>query len=101
MSDRRVVRVSPSFFEQLDRQLGPDRSPTGAPSATDFLVVDLPEVIERFATAFGEMPEAVEGVPQARVLVNTGRTVRAFAVYGLLMDDGSVELIGVELDTSS
>lgn len=44
---------------------------------------------------------AVEGVPEARVLVNTARTVRAFAVYELLMDDGCVELIGIELDTGA
>lgn len=34
------------------------------------------------------------------MLVARGLLVRAFAVYGLAMLDGSVELIGVELDLS-
>ncbi|MGH9227243.1 MAG: hypothetical protein ACRD07_00680 [Acidimicrobiales bacterium] len=47
------------------------------------------------------MPEAVEGVAEARMVIGTGRLVRAFAVYGLLMIDDSVELIGIEIDTTS
>jgi hypothetical protein len=31
--------------------------------------------------------------------IGTGRLVRAFAVYGLLMSDDSVEVIGIEIDT--
>ncbi len=83
MSDRRVVRVSSDFFDQLDRQLGTERGPGGEPSATDLIVVDLPTVVERFATRFEDLPEAVEGVGEARVVVGTGEVVRAFVVYGL------------------
>ena len=54
--------VTPAFFEQLDQQLLQDRGGAGAPSATDFLVLDLPVIVERFATAFDDLPEAVEGV---------------------------------------
>lgn len=97
-ADRRVVRVASAFFEELDRQLGPDRGENGEPSATDFLVIDLPTFVERFATGFEALPEIVEGVPAARVLVAIGRLVRAVAVYGLLAADGSIDLIGVELD---
>jgi hypothetical protein len=32
------------------------------------------------------------------MLIASGVLVRAFAVYGLLMSDDSIELIGVELD---
>jgi hypothetical protein len=63
---RRAVRISPAFFDQLDRRLGPARGPLGEPSATDFLVVELPAVVEAFATRFDELPEAVEGVSYAR-----------------------------------
>jgi hypothetical protein len=98
---RRIVRASPAFFVDLDRQLGPDRGPHGEPSATDFLVIELPAVVERFATDFETLPEAVEGVAEARMVIGTGRLVRAFAVYGLLMSDDSVELIGIEIDTTS
>jgi hypothetical protein len=93
-ADRRVVRVAPAFFEELDRQLGADRGEHGEP----FLVIDLPAFVDRFATGFEALPEIVEGVPVARVLVATGRLVRAAAVYGLLGPDGSIDLVGVELD---
>ena len=38
--------------------------------------------------------------PGARMLIATGVLVRVFAVYGLLVDDDTVELIGVELEPS-
>lgn len=101
MSDRRVVRVSAGFFDQLDRQLSAERGPAGEPSATDLMVVDLPTIVERFATRFEELPEAVEGVGDARVVVGTGEIVRAFVVYGPLLTDGAVELIGVDIDNPS
>lgn len=62
MSDRREVRVANSFFEELDSQLGPERGPNGEPSATDFIVIDLPRIIDEFARRFDELPEAVAGV---------------------------------------
>ena len=98
---RRIVRASTAFFEDLDRQLGPYRGPHGEPSATDFLVIEVPAIVEQFATGFNTLPEAVEGVAEARMVIGTGRLVRAFAVYGLLMSDDSVELIGIEIDTAS
>ena len=58
---RRSVRVTDQFFHALDDQLGPDRSVACAPSATDFLVCELPPVVERFATDFDGLPEVVEG----------------------------------------
>lgn len=97
-ADRRIVRVTSPFFDQLDRQLAPERGPAGEPSATDFLVIDLPPIVERFASEFDQLPEAVTGVPALRVLIEAGSLVRAVAVYGVLGDDDSVELVGVELD---
>lgn len=95
---RRQVRVSEAFFVQLDSQLGPDRGPEGHPSATDFLVLELPVVVERLATDLEGLPEIVEGFPGGRMFISGGLLVRAFAVYGLLMTDGSIELMGIELD---
>jgi hypothetical protein len=79
---RRAVRAGPAFFEQLDTQLGAERGPHGEPSATDFLVVEVPAIVETFATRFEDLPEAVEGVPDARMVIGTGKLVRAFAVMG-------------------
>jgi hypothetical protein len=96
--DRRRVRVAESLFEQLERLLPADRGPNGEPSITDFLVLDLPAVVDRFATDFDVLPEALDGVPSIRALVTTGRLVGAFVVYGIESADGSVDLIAVELD---
>ena len=98
MTKRREVRVSDAFFQQLDAQLGSSRGPAGEPSATDYLVIELPAIVERFSVAFEELPRMVEGVPAGRMLITTGLLVRASVVYGLDVGDGVVELIGVELD---
>jgi hypothetical protein len=97
-ADRRVVRVTSEFFADLDAQLPTERGPQGQPSTTDFLVLDLPAVVDRFATEFASLPEAVTGLGRVRVLITAGRLVQAFAVYGLLTDTGDIELIGIDID---
>lgn len=98
MADRRIVRVTEAFFAQLDELLDADRGDEGQPSATDFLILDLPTVVERFATDFEALPEIADGFSAARVVVTPGVLVRAFAVYGLLLADGSIDIIGVEIE---
>lgn len=92
------VRVSPGFFDQVDHQLGPDRGPHGEPSATDFIQLELPVIIDRFARSFADLPEVIEGVPSTRMLILPGIIVRAVAVFGTLADDEVVELIGLTID---
>lgn len=55
MSGRREVRVSEEFFRQLDEQLGAARGPDGEPSSTDYLVLELPAVVELFASQFDDL----------------------------------------------
>lgn len=98
MSDRREVRVAESFFEELDTQLGAERGPRGEPSATDFVVIDLPRIVEEFAARFSGLPEAVDGVGAARMLIGTGALVKAYVVHGIETSAGIIELVGVELD---
>jgi hypothetical protein len=73
---RRVVRVTDAFFEQLDAQLGADRGPQAEPSATDFLMVELPRR-GTIRLGFDDLPEVV-GLPAARVLIASGILVRGF-----------------------
>jgi hypothetical protein len=89
---RRRVRVTESFFEQLDELLHPDRGPNGEPSATDFLVIDLPSIVDSFGTGFDALPEVIEGVPSPRMLIAVGRLVGRFVVFGLEAADGSIDL---------
>ena len=98
MSDRREVRVTEAFFDDLDAQLGSERGPGGEPSATGFVVVDLPRIVDEFATRFDGLPEAVSGVGAVRMLIGVGALVRAYVVHGIETSAGVVELVGVELD---
>lgn len=76
---RRRVRVAGSFFEQLDELFGPERGTAGQPSGTDFILFELPDVVER--------------------VVQSGLLVHAYAVYGLLMPDDAIELVGLTVET--
>lgn len=47
------------------------------------------------STAYLKPSKASSG---GRMLIARGLLVRAFAVYGLLIDDDAIELIGIDLD---
>ena len=100
MSDRRTVRTTVEFFDDLDRQLSAERR-SGLPSRSDFQVYELLEIVEKFATRFDDLPEMIPGRPQYRVLITTGRVIPMISVVGQLATDGAVELIGIDLDTEA
>lgn len=92
------MRVAPGFFDELDDQLGPDRGPNGAPSSTDFLVLDLPTIVERFAEDFDSLPLAYPGRSDYRVLTATGTLVATAVVVGQSVDDDTIVLLAIEID---
>jgi len=94
---RRLVRVSEGVFEALEDALGAERGPNGEPSAHDFEYLELPPIIERFASDFDDLPE-VDGMSGIRVLIAHGTLVRTFAAYGLLLDDDSIDLISITVE---
>ena len=93
-----VIGATTAFFEDVDRQLPAERDVDGTPSAHDFLVVEMTRVIEVFATDFDQLPTADVRVRHLRVLISAGLVVRRFAVFGRLLIDGSIDLVGVEID---
>lgn len=95
---RRQVRVTEGFFDQIDTQFRHERGPSGEPSATDFIAYELPAIIERFAEAFDDLPEIEPGLPAARMLIVPGILADAVVTYGLLADDGVIDLIGISVD---
>jgi hypothetical protein len=99
--ERRSVRVSHAVFDELDRVLGTDRGPGGEPSVNDFLTIDLLPIVDAFATRFDELPEAVSGRPDYRLLISAGVLVRGVAVIGQRTSDGSIELLYIRLDLDS
>lgn len=98
MSDRLVVRVTPSFREDLDRQLSSDRGPNGEPSKADFESVELGPIVEEFATGFFALPTLISGRHDYRLLVRTGMLFRGMSVTGQQVQDGAVELLKLEID---
>jgi hypothetical protein len=96
MSDR-VVRVNPVFFDFLDDQLGPQRS-SSRPTSTDFLVQDLPNVLEHLARDFENCTVPVQNSREVRAYINAGVLVRGLAIYVVENPDGSLDLVDVELD---
>jgi predicted KAP-like P-loop ATPase len=98
---RRIVRVRPTFFEDLDRQLSPERGTAGEPSAHDFLALDLLRAVEEFATAFDDLPPLIADLDDYRVLISSGVLLPRFSIVGQLADDGAVELVELEIDLES
>ncbi len=96
--NRREVRVADSFFARLDEQLGNERGADGKPSATDFIVIDLPTVVEQFAVGFDDLAEAIPGVPSLRMFVGTGALVHAYVVQGIQISGDIIELVAIDIE---
>lgn len=97
-ADRRIVRATRRFFEDLDRRLPTDRGAEGQPSRSDFQAIELFRIVEIFATGFDDLPAFVADRPDYRVLYGTGLLVASFTVIGQLVADGSIQLLSLELD---
>ena len=78
--------------------LGSERGPNGEPTATDFLLADLPPIAERFSTAFEELIMPNPDRPDYRAALSTGILVPRVLVTGVLDSDGGVTLLSVRMD---
>ena len=96
--ERRTVRATVSFFEDLDRQLPAERGSNGEPSTNDFQVFELLRIVDRFAVGFDDLPELIAGRPEYRLLVVAGTLVPVISVVGQLAPDGAVELVQLDID---
>ena len=99
MTDRRSVRVTESFFRQLDELLPPQRTASGAPSATDFPLHDMPRIIDRLADDFESATVPVDEEPRIRMLIASGSLVAFLVVYATIAADGAVEILSLDLET--
>ena len=98
MADRREVRATYGFFEDLDRQLSPERGPNGEPSAADFQAIELLRIVDRSAEQFDDLPELIPDRQDYRILITSGVLVRALNVVGQLAADGAIELVSIDID---
>ena len=86
-----------AVFERLDELLPAERGADGTPSATDFLLHDLPAIIDLLAEDFLGRTSPVADDPEIRVLIAAGALVSFVAIYGVLAADNAVDVIYVEL----
>lgn len=98
MTERRQVRVAPTFFERLDELLPEGRSVTGIPSAADFLLHELPPLIDVLALDYEAATVEFQDVPGVRALIAAGVLVPHLALYVVLAADGAVEIIYLDVD---
>ncbi len=98
MSRRRQVRVASSFFDRLDELLPEERGATGVASTADFLLHQMPPLIDLLAEDYEDATLDVPGVPHVRVLIASGVLVAYLAMYVVLADDDAVEIIYLEID---
>lgn len=98
MTERRQVRVAPSFFERLDALLPEERSASGVPSTADFLLHEMPPLIDLLALDYEATTLEVKDVPGVRVLIAAGVLVARLALYVVLAGDDAVEIIYLEID---
>lgn len=98
MSVRRPVRVDDQFLELLDSQLGLERQPSGGPSTTDFLLVELPPIVELFATNFDRLAMPIPGRPDYRSVLIVGIYIPRILATGHLGPHGYIPLLSVQLD---
>jgi hypothetical protein len=99
VTKRRRVRATTSFFQDLDRQLPPERGPHGEPSTNDFQTFELLRIVETFANDFDSLPALITGRDDYRLLIGVGTLVPAFSVLAQLAPDDAVELIQLDIDT--
>jgi hypothetical protein len=100
VSPRRIVRVAPSFFERLDELFPEERSIAGAPSATDFLLHDLPNIIDSLALNYLERTTILQGREPIRVYLTGSILVSFVAIYTAETEAFSVNLLWMDIDRS-
>ena len=84
MTERRRVRVAQAFFDRLDELLADERDVDGAPSSADFLLHDMPAVIDRLAESYESSTVPIAGGSEIRVLITSGHLIKH---VGLGIDD--------------
>ncbi|MGH1490140.1 MAG: hypothetical protein ACRBK7_12230 [Acidimicrobiales bacterium] len=98
MSLRRTVRTTDSFEADIDRQLPDERSAHGVPSRFDFLLYEVPHIIEAYASGFDELPTIAGAPGNVRALVGHGQLVRLYFIAGKLNEYDIIELQAIDIE---
>jgi hypothetical protein len=98
VSERRQVRVAQSFFDRLDELLPQERGPHGQPSTVDFLLHEMPTIIDGLAQDYEAVTAALAELSEVRALITAGLLIPYIAVYAVIAADDAIELIYLEID---
>jgi hypothetical protein len=98
VSPRRQVRVAPSFFERLDELLPEERTASGVPSTTDFLLHEIPTIIDFLADDYERATFDAPDAPGLRILIVFGVLIPQIVIYAELANDGAVEIVWLQFD---
>jgi len=84
--------MSQTFFDRIDELLPEGRCGEGSPSSADFLLRDMPAVIDRLGLAYESSTAALAEGFDVRVLVTDSTLVDFMSLYVTLADNGDVEI---------
>lgn len=90
--------MTDQFFDRLEALLPSERSVAGDPSTADFLLHEMPRLIDRLASGFEEVTIPALPGSDVRVLITAGVFGRIVALYVALAADGWVEVFDLEID---
>ena len=97
-AERRTVRATKRFFDDLDRQLPGERGPNGEPPQTiSMCSIYCASSTNSLATGTSS-PSSYPDDPNTEILLATGNVVALFAVIAQLAQDGAVELVHSSTD---
>jgi len=95
---RRQVRLTESFFRDLDEQLPAERS--HLPSRRDFEVRELIDLAEAVAVGWDDLPPFVKGRDDYREVYGASELGLVFRAECQMAPDGAVELVGLDIDAA-
>jgi hypothetical protein len=93
----RAVRFHETFFDDLDDLLPPVGSADGEPSATDFLLHELPRLRDLLADDYESNTLEIDGWDDLRIPVQSGILVRNVALY-VAATQAEVLVLSVEIE---
>lgn len=96
---RRDVRPTRSFYDDLYRQFPLERGSGGEPSRLDFELYELPRLFRDVADRWGDLLQPIPGRPDYRTFISVGVLVAALSVDAQLARDGVIELLSLDIDT--
>ena len=93
----RIVRFLQSFFDDLDSQLPVERSTGGEPSATDFLLYELPRLRDQLASDFVGNTLSLPGLAPVRMMIAAGTLVHSVAIYAYTDANDDVAVVALDI----